>query len=81
MPNDPRHLDAVLDNLRLDARNLAGIVAYLTAARDRLAAAPDAEREAAERHLANCELRMRADAVVLAHNFAALSIPAGAVPT
>jgi len=81
MPNDPRHLDAVLDNLRLDARNLAGIVAYLTAARDRLAAAPDAEREAAERHLANCELRMRADAVVLAHNFAALSLPAGAVPT
>ncbi len=50
-------------------------------ARDRLAAAPDAEREAAERHLAMCELRMRADAVVLAHNLAALSIPAGAVQT
>ena len=44
------------------------MVAYLTAARDRLAAAPDAEREAAARHLATCELRMRADAVVLAHN-------------
>ncbi len=81
MPNDPRHLDAVLDNLRLDARNLAGMVAYLTAARDRLASAPEAEREAAERHLAMCELRMRADAVVLAHNLAALSLPAGAVPT
>ncbi len=81
MPNDPRHLGAVLNNLHIDARNLAGIVAYLTAARDRLAAAPEAEREAAERHLANCELRMRADAVVLAHNMAALSIPAGAVPT
>jgi len=81
MPNDPRHLDATLNNLRIDARNLAGIVAYLTAARDRLAAAPDAEREAAERHLAMCELRMRADAVVMAHNFAAISIPAGVVPT
>lgn len=81
MPNDPRHFDAVLNNLRIDARNLAGIVVYLTAARDRLAAAPDAERDAAARHLANCELRMRADAVVLAHNLAALSLPAGAVPT
>ena len=81
MPNDPRHLDATLNNLRRDARNLDGLVVYLTAARDRLAAAPDAEREAAERHLARCELRMRADAVVLAHNFAALSLPAGAVPT
>ncbi len=81
MPTDPRHLDATIDNLRIDARNLAGMVAYLTAARDRLAAAPDAEREAAARHLATCELRLRADAVVLAHNFAALSIPAGAVPT
>ncbi len=81
MPNDPRHLDATLDNLRAAERDLAGIVVYITAARDRLAAAPDAEREAAERHLAMCELRMRADAVVLAHNFAALSIPAGAVPT
>ncbi len=81
MPNDPRHFDATLVNLRAAERDLAGIVAYLTAARDRLAAAPDAEREAAERHLAMCELRMRADAVVLAHNLAALSIPAGAVPT
>ncbi len=81
MPNDPRHLDATLDNLRAAELDLAGIVAYLTAARDRLAAAPDAEREAGERHLAMCELRMRADAVVMAHNFAALSIPAGVVPT
>lgn len=80
MPNDPRHLDATLVNLRAAERDIAG-VAYLTAARDRLASAPDAEREAAVRHLAMCELRMRADAVVLAHNFAALSIPAGVVPT
>jgi len=81
MPNNPRHLDATLDNLRASERDLAGIVAYITAARDRLASAPDAEREAAARHLARCELRMRADAVVMAHNMAALSIPAGAVPT
>jgi len=81
MPNDPRHFEATLDNIRAAERDLAGMVAYLTNARDRLAAAPDAEREAAERHLAMCELRMRADAVVLAHNLAALSIPAGAVQT
>ena len=81
MPNDPRHFDATLDNIRTAERGLAGMVAYLTAARDRLAAAPDADREAAVRHLAACELRMRADAVILAHNFAALSVPAGAVPT
>jgi len=81
MPNDPRHLDATLDNIRAAERDLAGIVAYLTTARDRLAAAPDAEREAAERHLAACELRMRADAMVMAHNLAAVSIPAGVVPT
>jgi hypothetical protein len=81
MPNDPRHLDATLNNIRAAARDLDGIVAYITKARGRLAAAPEAEREAAERHLANCELRMRADAVVLAHNLAALSLPAGAVPT
>ncbi len=81
MTNDPRRLDAVLNNIRRDARNLDGLVAYITAARDRLVTASDAEREAAERHLALCELRMRADAVVLAYNFAALSIPAEAVPT
>jgi len=80
MPNDPRHFEATLDNIRAAERGLAGIVVYLTDARDRLAAAPDAEREAAERHLAMCELRMRADAMVMAHNMAALSIPAGAVP-
>ncbi len=40
MPNDPRHLDATIDNIRAAERGLAGIVAYLTASRDRLAAAP-----------------------------------------
>ena len=56
------------------------VIDYVSAARDRLAAAPEAEREAAARHLAGCELRMRADAAVLAHDFAALATPAEAVP-
>ncbi len=81
MSNDPRHLDATIDNLRRASDGVASVLAYITAARDRLATASEGDREAAARDVATCELRMRADAAVLAHHLAAITTPAGAIPT
>ncbi|MGI4763827.1 MAG: hypothetical protein ACRYGP_01975 [Janthinobacterium lividum] len=77
-PIDLRHLDATLANLRRAERAIATMAAYLVEARDCFAAAPN-DLEAARRVIMT-ELRMRADAVDLALQFAALATPIGAAP-
>ncbi len=75
-PPDLRHLDATLASLRRAERDVAAMVAFVAEARDALAARPD-DPEAARR-VSMAELRMRAEATGLAHQFAALVRPKGA---
>ena len=75
---DLRHLDGTLANLQAAARAVAGLVATVADARDRVAAAP--EDPEARRAVRMALLQMRADATALAEQFATLAQPHGAAP-
>ena len=72
-PTDLQRLDANLTSLRVVERTIHTMAAYLTEARDRIAASPgDPE---AQRAVRMAGLQMRGDALALGQQFTALAQP------